>query len=62
MNIVRRFPQGPAGQRKVPIRSTCTDDVLHLAGQMGYFDKKEYGIDIYNDISYNLAWPPGSRH
>ena len=56
-NIVKvhKDPQGNA--KFVNINST--DDVLQLAGQLGYFDPKEYGIDFDTDITYSLAIAAG---
>ncbi|HEY1406375.1 MAG TPA: acyltransferase domain-containing protein, partial [Spirochaetota bacterium] len=56
-NIVRvhKDPQGNA--KFLEIKST--DEVIQLAGQLGYFDKKEYGIEFANDQTYDLAIAAG---
>ena len=57
MNIVK-VHKDPQGNAKF-LQINSTEDVLQLAGQLGYFDEKEYGIDIDYDISYNLAMAAG---
>ena len=57
-NIVRvsKDPQGNA--KFVEIHSV--DEVLQLAGQLGYFDgKKDYGIDLAPEEGYQLAMAAG---
>ncbi|MFH1154354.1 MAG: SDR family NAD(P)-dependent oxidoreductase [Pseudomonadota bacterium] len=53
-NITRLFKQPDGNARFVEI--TRTEDVIHLAGQLGYFDlNEEYGIKNHYDISMALA-------
>ncbi|MBI9088008.1 MAG: SDR family NAD(P)-dependent oxidoreductase [Desulfobacterium sp.] len=57
-NITRLFKQPDGNARFVEI--TRTEDVIHLAGQLGYFDlTDEYGIKAQYDISMSLAVAAG---
>ncbi len=57
-NITRIFKQPDGSARFQDI--TSTDEVIHLAGQLGYFDlEKDYGIDYSYDITYDLAIAAG---
>ena len=53
-NIIKLYKQPDGNARFVQI--TKTEDVIHLAGQLGYFDlKDEYGIKTQYDISMAIA-------
>ena len=57
-NVTRVFkaPDGSARFQEI----TSADEVIQLAGQLGYFDlKKDYGIDYHYDITYSLAIAAG---
>jgi malonyl CoA-acyl carrier protein transacylase len=57
-NITRLFKQPDGNARFVEI--TRTEDVIHLAGQLGYFDlTDEYGIKAQYDVSMSLAVAAG---
>ncbi len=57
-NITRLFKQPDGNARFVEI--TRTEDVIHLAGQLGYFSlTDEYGIKAQYDISMALAVAAG---
>ncbi|MFO7886217.1 MAG: SDR family NAD(P)-dependent oxidoreductase [Desulfobacteraceae bacterium] len=57
-NITRLFKQPDGNARFVEI--TKTEDVIQLAGQLGYFDlTEEYGIKSQYDISMSLAVAAG---
>ncbi|MEA1969230.1 MAG: acyltransferase domain-containing protein, partial [Thermodesulfobacteriota bacterium] len=57
-NITRLFKQPDGNARFVEI--TKTEDVIHLAGQLGYFNlTDEYGIKAEYDISMSLAVAAG---
>ncbi len=57
-NITRLFKQPDGNARFMEI--TRTEDVIHLAGQLGYFDlTDEYGIKAQYDVSMSLAVAAG---
>ncbi|MFO7749720.1 MAG: beta-ketoacyl synthase N-terminal-like domain-containing protein [Desulfobacteraceae bacterium] len=57
-NITRLFKQPDGNARFVEI--TRTEDVIHLAGQLGYFNlTEEYGVKSDYDISMALAVAAG---
>ncbi len=57
-NVIRIFKASDGSAKFQEIKST--DDVIQLAGQLGYFDlHKEYGIDYDYDITYSLAIAAG---
>ena len=58
MNITRVFKEPDGNARLLNI--TSTQDVIQLAGKLGYFDlKTEYGIDYDYDITISLAIAAG---
>ncbi|MDY0221195.1 MAG: SDR family NAD(P)-dependent oxidoreductase [Desulfobacterium sp.] len=57
-NITRLFKEPDGNARFMEI--TRTEDVIHLAGQLGYFDlTDEYGIKAKYDVSMSLAVAAG---
>ncbi|MEN8210707.1 MAG: beta-ketoacyl synthase N-terminal-like domain-containing protein, partial [Thermodesulfobacteriota bacterium] len=57
-NIIKLYKQPDGNARFVQI--TKTEDVIHLAGQLGYFDlADEYGIKTQYDISMAIAIAAG---
>ncbi|MCP3899582.1 MAG: hypothetical protein GY707_07710, partial [Desulfobacteraceae bacterium] len=57
-NVVRLFKEPDGNARFVDIEST--EDVIQLAGQLGYFDlKEEYGIKYEYDLAMSLAIAAG---
>lgn len=57
-NVVRLFKEPDGNARFVKI--TSTEDVIQLAGQLGYFDlKEEYGIKHKYDLAMSLALAAG---
>ncbi|MDY0374137.1 MAG: SDR family NAD(P)-dependent oxidoreductase [Desulfobacterium sp.] len=57
-NITRLFKEPDGNARFMEI--TRTEDVIHLAGQLGYFDlTDEYGIKAQYDVSMSLAVAAG---
>ena len=58
MNITRVFKQPDGNARFLKI--TDTQDVIQLAGKLGYFNlKNEYGVDYDYDITISLAIAAG---
>jgi len=58
MNITRVFKEPDGNARLVKI--TRTEDVIQLAGKLGYFNfKSEYGIDFDYDVTISLAIAAG---
>ncbi|MCP4162000.1 MAG: SDR family oxidoreductase, partial [Deltaproteobacteria bacterium] len=58
MNVTRLFKQPDGNAKFVEINST--EDVIQLAGQLGYFDiNDEYGIKKKYDLSMSLAIAAG---
>ena len=58
MNITRVFKEPDGNARLVKI--TRTEDVIQLAGKLGYFNfKNEYGIDFDYDVTISLAMAAG---
>ncbi|MCP3952854.1 MAG: acyltransferase domain-containing protein, partial [Desulfobacterales bacterium] len=58
MNITRVFKEPDGNARLVKI--TRTEDVIQLAGKLGYFNlKNEYGIDFDYDVTISLAIAAG---
>lgn len=58
MNITRVFKEPDGNARLVKI--TRTEDVIQLAGKLGYFNfKTEYGIDFDYDVTISLAIAAG---
>ncbi|MBN1500070.1 MAG: acyltransferase domain-containing protein [Spirochaetes bacterium] len=56
-NITRVF-KDPSGNAKF-VEINDLDHIVHLAGQLGYFSLKEYGVDFEYDITYGLAIASG---
>jgi len=57
-NITRIFKDPSGSARYVQI--TSTDDVVHLAGQLGYFNlQSDYGVEFRYDITSELAIAAG---
>jgi malonyl CoA-acyl carrier protein transacylase len=56
-NIVRVHKDSQGNAKFVEINST--EEVIQLAGQLGYFDKKDYGIEFDHDPTVSLAIAAG---
>ncbi|MFW5808142.1 MAG: acyltransferase domain-containing protein, partial [Spirochaetota bacterium] len=57
-NITRLFKESNGNARYLKIEST--DDIMHLAGQLGYFDlQNDYGFKYKYDTTFELAIAAG---
>ncbi|PID78334.1 MAG: polyketide synthase, partial [Deltaproteobacteria bacterium] len=55
ISAIKKSPSGSVEVKKIK----DTQDVIHLAGQLGYFDLKDYGVEYQYDIAISLAFAAG---
>ncbi|MDY0131850.1 MAG: beta-ketoacyl synthase N-terminal-like domain-containing protein [Desulforegulaceae bacterium] len=55
---ISRITKSPTGSVEIK-KIKDISDVIHLAGKLGYFDLKDYGVDYDYDISISVAFAAG---